>query len=131
MDSQPDWLAIVFAALLNFGIGYVWYSKWLFKDMWQKLAQKKEKDLRRGYLPIVWSFCISLVIAFFLDFFERHLAITTVSDGMLLAFFLWLGFTVTTQISSVIWMKKPWKLFAIHAGCRLLGYLVMGGVLGS
>ena len=131
MDTQSDWIVIVIAAILNMVVGFFWYSKWLFGTVWMKLVDKKEKDLRFKKRALIWSFVVSLIVAFFLDFFARHLGVTTVSDGMFLAFCFWLGFVATTQISSVIWCRKPWKLFAINAGCRLLAYLVMGGVIGS
>ena len=131
MDSSPDWVVIVIAALLNMGIGFVWYSKWLFGPTWMKLAEVKGKKAKTDKLAIFWGFVVALVIAYFLELFARNLAITTVSDGMFLGFCAWLGFVATTQISCVIWHRKPWQLFAINTGCKLLTFLVMGGVIGS
>lgn len=132
MDSfQTDWLVVFIAAILNMVIGFVWYSKWLFGRAWQKLADLKEKDLKMKKGHLVYAFIISLVIAYFLSFFEGHLGVTNVSDGMFVGFLLWLGFVTTTQVSSVLWCKKPFKLFAINTGCKLLSYLVMSGIIGA
>ena len=126
-----DWLVILIAAVLNLAIGFIWYSKWLFGPVWHKLSGIKEKDCKMNSMAFVWSFLVALVIAFFLDMFEAHLGVITVSDGMFVGFSIWLGFVATTHISSVIWGKKPFKLFAIHTGRDLLSLLVMGGVIGA
>lgn len=130
MDSA-DWIAIVIAAILNMAIGFAWYSKWMFGTQWMKLCDMKEKRAKANKGVILWACVVSLVIAFFLDYFERQLGITTVSDGMYFGFCIWLGFVATTQIASVLWCKKPWKLFAINTGCKLLSFLVMSGVIGA
>ena len=83
-----DWLGIVIAAILNMVIGFFWYSKWLFGPVWLKLCDMKERELKmkKNARPLVYAFIVSLVIAFFLAFFEMHLGITNVSDGMYLGF---------------------------------------------
>jgi len=50
---------------------------------------------------------------------------------MFVGFCVWLGFVVTTQISSVIWGKMPFQLFLINTGAKLLSFLVMGGIIGA
>ena len=112
-------------------IGFFWYSKWLFGATWLKLKRMSEKETRGDYRAILYGFAVSLLIAFFLDFFEGYLGVTTVTDGMFVGFCFWLGFVATTQISSVIWGKAPYQLFLLDTGCKLLSYLVMGGVIGA
>jgi hypothetical protein len=131
MDSfQTDWILVVIAAVLNMVIGFVWYSKWLFGPDWIKLTPMKGKPKMES-ASIIYGFIVSLVIAYFISFFEGHLGITNVTDGIYLGFLLWLGFVATTQISSVSWNKEPWKLFMINCGCKLLSFLVMGGIIGA
>jgi hypothetical protein len=131
MDNiQIDLMTVVIAAALNMIIGYLWYSKWLFGSLHAKLCPTTRKDCcDKGCL--FYTAIVSLVIAYFLAFFEAYLGITTATDGMFVGFCIWLGFVATTQISSVIWGKKSLKLFAIRAGGTLASYLVMSGVIGS
>ena len=96
-----------------------------------KLADVKGKKVKTDKLAIFWGFVVALVIAYFLELFERNLAITTVSDGMFLGYCIGLVVVDTTQIYCVIWHRKPSQLFAINTGCKLLTFLVMGGVIGS
>ena len=128
---QTDWLVIFIAAILNMALGFLWYSKWLFGHAWKKLREMKEKDIKFSIKPVLWNFIVSLLIAYFLSFFEGHLGITTVTDGMFVGFLIWLGFVATTQISSVLWCKMPLKLFAIDTGYKLLSLLVMSGIIGA
>lgn len=131
MEFSADWVAIVIAAICNMAIGFIWYSKWLFRDTWLKLIGMKAKEVKGDSKTILSGAIVALLIAYFLEFFERHLGITTVSDGMFLGFCVWLGFVATTQVCSVIWCRKPWKLFFIDTGCKLLSFLVMSGVIGA
>ncbi len=130
MDNvQIDLLTVLVAAVLNMVIGFFWYSKWLFGPTWMKLRKVKEE---KGKIAnMIYAFIVSLVIAYFLGFFEAYLQVTTVTDGMFVGFCLWLGFVATTQISGYIWCEKPLKLFFINTGCKLLSFLVMSGVIGA
>lgn len=132
MDAyHTDWLMVFVAAILNMVISYFWFSKWLFGPAWHKLCDLKEKDKKCKKGCIAKEFVVSLVIAYFLSFFEANLGVTTVTDGMLVGFCIWLGFVATTQISSIIYCKKPFKLFAIKTGYKLVSFLVMSGVIGA
>src|SRR5690606_35378444 len=132
MSSVPvSLVSVIIAAALNLLIGYLWYSKWLFGPMWNKMCNHSKKEMCCDSSSIVYSAIVSLIIAYFIAFFQAHLGIATVVDGAMVGFFLWLGFVATTQISSVIWCRKPLKLFLLNTGAKLCAYLVMGGVLGK
>lgn len=131
MDSvQIDLLTVIIAAILNMIIGYFWYSKWLFGAAWAKL---NGVSMNGGHskMAVLYGFITSLVIAYFLAFFEAYMGVTTVTDGMFVGFCAWLGFAATTQISAVIWAHRPFKAFLLDTGCKLLSLLVMGGVIGA
>ena len=130
MDAiQTDWLVIFIAAVVNMFIGFVWYSKWLFGPMWSKLNEIKAKKMKKRTL--FFSFLVSLVIAYFLSFFEGHLGITDVSDAMFVGFLIWLGFVLTAEVSAVLWGKKKPKVFLIDSGYKLLSFLTMSGIIGA
>lgn len=128
---QLEILPIVIAAALNMVVGYAWYSPWLFGKEWIRLAGVSQDEMKKRKWAPLAGFACSLVIAFFLSFFQNIGAISNVSDGMLFSGLLWLGFSGTSQISGVIWVGHPFKLFLLNAGGSLLGYLVMGGFIAS
>lgn len=125
---QIDWVVVVIAAIVNMIIGYVWYSKWLFGSFWHKFSKADSKHKKQ---TVVYAFFVSLFLAYFLARFEALLGVTNATDGMLAGFYLWLGFSLTTEISPLIWDKQPVRVFLLHAGHKLLAYLVMGGLIGS
>lgn len=130
-EIQIDWLAVFVAAFMNIIINVFWYSKWLFRKEWMQLSSVTGKEMGKNKYGPLYAVVLSLLLAFFLAFFEAHLSITTVSDGVFVGFCAWLGFSFTTDISSVIWSQKPFRLFLINSGCRLLSFLVMGGIIGA
>jgi hypothetical protein len=131
-DVQIDLLTVFIAAILNMIIGFFWYSKWIFGPMWMKqVKSSKTKGDDSKWTSQLYAFLVSLVIAYFLAFFEAFLGVTTVTDGMFVGFCLWLGFVATTQIAPVIWNKEPLRYFFLHTGCKLLSFLCMSGVIGA
>jgi hypothetical protein len=128
-EIQIDLVTVFVAAALNMLIGFLWYSKWLFGPTWMKLRKIKTEEFNKKSL--LYGFIASLVIAYFLAFFEAALGVTTVTDGMFVSFCMWLGFVASTQISAVIWNQAPFRLFLLDTGFRLLSFLVMGGIIGA
>jgi hypothetical protein len=132
MDNiQIDYVTVVVAAALNMLIGYFWYSKWLFGKECAKLCQHAKKEHCMDKTSLFYTAIVSLVTAYFLAFFLSYIGVTTVTDGMFIGFCIWLGFVATTQSASVIWCKRPFKLFVINTAGKLLSYLVMSGVIGA
>ena len=130
INATPDWIGILIAAVLYLVIGAIWYSDFLFGPLSKELSFQEKGD-NRGVLSLFAQFLLAWVTAFFIDFFQRHLLITTVSDGMFVAFCFWLGFVAPSQLSSLLWGRGSWKRFMIHGGYRLLSYLAMGGLIAS
>lgn len=121
-----DYLSIAIAAVLYVLIHFCWYSPWLFRSVCMELDKAQVRSL--GMFVNLLMGCI---VAFFLAFFEGYLNVTSVADGMFVAFCVWLGFVATTQFSPVIWHKTSIRLFFVHTGVKLLSYLVMGGIIGA
>jgi len=133
MDFAIDFYAVGIAAVLYTIIFAVWYSKWLFGATWVRLNGLTESQLRKNVLwkRLGWNFLLGLCFAYFLAFFDASLQVTSVGDAMLSALTLWIGFVLPTQLFSVIWYRKPVRLFWIDAGYLLLSLLVMGGIIGA
>ena len=124
INPHIDLLSVLLAAIVNVAIGFVWYSRWLFKEKTELEPVNKKRAM-------LYGFGIALLTAYILAFFEVFLGVTTVTDGMFVGALAWLGFVATTQISAVVWGKMHFKKFLVHSGCQLLAYLAMGGILGA
>jgi hypothetical protein len=77
----------------------------------------------------VVMFISVLITAFVLSMIIRMKEGVTMTDGLLISASIWLGFTATVQLGSVLWEKKSVQLFLLNAGHSLVSYLVMGAIL--
>jgi hypothetical protein len=131
-NVQVDLLTVLIAALLSMVIGFFWYSKWLFGPTWMKENRiREDEEHHRSRMSIVYAFLVALVTAYFLAMLEGCMGVTTVTDGMFIGFITWLGFVVTTQLSTVIWGKTTFRGFVVDTCYKLLSFLVMSGVIGA
>lgn len=132
MDIKLDLLSVLIAAVMYTIVFLFWYSKWLFGTIWTKILGVKEVDLKKNKgMRLFWNFILGLIISYFMAFFDAYLNVTSVADGMFVAFCIWLGFVVPTLLFPVIWYRKASQLFFIEAGAKLLALLGMGGIIGA
>jgi hypothetical protein len=130
------YIAIVIAAIIQFIIGAVWYS-FIFGKLWGKihgfdaLPKEVQQQMMKKMGPFyALQFFVTIVTTFVLALFIAGLPEWN-SYGI--AFHLWLGFVVPTQISAVIfggtegkWMVKK---IAVQAGASLVCLMAAVGVL--
>lgn len=127
---------IVLAAASQFAIGMVWYSPLLFGNLWMKLA-KMEPDpkkpmsetQKRMMQALATNFIMSLITAYVLAHFIILFGITTVQSGMILAFWVWVGFYATTALGDHMYSKNSPKLLLINSGYRAISIATMCAIL--
>lgn len=128
-----NYLAVITAAVLG-GIvmGFIWYGP-LFGKQWMRLMgidQKKMEEMKKGMSKTYGiSFVASLIMAYVLAHFVAYTQATTMSQGLQVGFWAWLGFVATTMLASVLYGKKSWQLYKLDAGYQLASLLVMGVIL--
>ena len=123
------WVVLV-AAVVKFMLGGLWYSA-LFRKAWLKELGFKPKDMKKGMggRSMAIEFVGNLIMAYVLAYAIRYSGAHGIVDGLIAAFFNWLGFVAVVQIHSVIFEMKSWKLFFINTGFQLVGMLLMGVIL--
>jgi hypothetical protein len=133
---EVNLLAVLVAALSTMVVGFLWYSPLLFARPWVVLMgydpedKSKLEEMRKGAgKSYAISFIASLVSAFVLGKIVDITSVNTVLYGMKIGFAMWLGFVTTVQLTSVLFAKQPFKLYAINTGYQLVCYLVMGAIL--
>ena len=129
-----NYISVLVAAIASFVIGALWYSPMLFGKMWMKLSNVTDKEMKKAKQKgmsknFVFQFLASLVMAYVLAHFVQYTESSTISDGMLAGFWIWLGFIATVMIGMVLWEGKPWKLYFVKAGHELFALAVMGAIL--
>jgi hypothetical protein len=126
--STLNYWAVLLAALSMFMVGGIWYSGPLSK-VWLRETGLKGKDLQSGVaLSFGGTFLLSLLAAFILAMF-----IGTEADAYFGAFAgLMVGVWIATALgTNYLYERKSLTLFLINAGYNLIGFTVMGAVLGQ
>ncbi|MEK7632147.1 MAG: DUF1761 domain-containing protein [Patescibacteria group bacterium] len=132
--TMPDvnFVHVLVAGLVAMVLGGLWYSKILFGKSWMLLAgineEAAKKEAPMAYLKM---FITALVAAYVLAVFVGFAGAATFAEGAIVGFWLWLGFIFTVTMSSVIFEKRPWKLWLINNGYQVILLVISGGLLAA
>lgn len=133
-----NYFAILIASVLQFLVGFVWYTP-LFGKLWGKmhgfdLVPKEQQDkMMKSMGPLLAvQFMSTVVTTVVLALFIGGLQSLSWNPYGI-AFFMWLGFVVPTQIAAVIFggTKPEWvvKKILVMAGASLICLMVAAAVL--
>lgn len=125
-----EWLPTIIGAVLAMVLGFLWYSPFLFGKTWMKLSgitQKDMEDAKKKGMQVVYlvSTLASIIMAALYGVLLNSLEVVSLSGAVFLAILIWLGFIATTMITSVLYDKKPFKLFLINSGYQLASLVVI------
>lgn len=130
---QINYLAAIVAAVVAFGLGWLWYSPMLFGKLWvaangytPEKIQAMQKGATRAYGV---SFACFLVMAVMLAVLIRITHITAVPAGGKLGVLCWLGFVATTGLTANVYSDKPMKAWILDAGYQLVYLVVMALII--
>jgi len=127
---QPSTEAILMAAAIHVLIGAVWYSPLFFGKLWQELAGKSERELKRyqesGYRA---TFISALIMAYVLSHMISYTKALTWPQGASAGFWLWMGFVFATQLPSAFFLNRPKLLLILDTGYYLVSLVFMGALL--
>ncbi|PIT92162.1 MAG: DUF1761 domain-containing protein [Candidatus Harrisonbacteria bacterium CG10_big_fil_rev_8_21_14_0_10_42_17] len=133
-----NYWSILAAAIANMIVGMLWYGP-LFGKQWKKLMGFSNDDMKKMKMTPMQAMIGGLITSLIMAYVLAHSAFMwnlffagSVSDFMFalqLAVWIWLGFVATTQISSVLWEGRPWKLFFLNASNTLVSLIAMAMIL--
>lgn len=123
----PGIVPVLVAAVAAMILGFLWYSPVLFGKQWMKLmgitqdSKKKEGMVKTMGI----SFLTEIIMAIVLGSLLMTSMVDSLTNALVFAFMIWLGFIATTMINTVLFDKKPFNLFLINSGYQLGSLLVM------
>ena len=125
--------AVIVAALAHFVLGGLWYSL-LFANKFIQLmgwttAQINELENQSHTKDYIAAFASSLILVYILAHFVQYTKAKSALDGLQTAFWLWLGFVVTTQIATVIFEGRKPGLYLLNIGYQFVACAVAGIIL--
>ena len=138
--AEINFLAVLIAAVAYMALGMAWYGplmgkKWIKAMGWgpEKVEEMKQKG-GMGKIYAV-SFAAAILMAYGLAYvlwgFSQATGSTSIMDGIVGGFWMWLSFVVTTNIASVLWEGRSKMVYKINMLYNLIGLLVMGAVIAS
>ena len=126
-----NYFAVVVAAVAGFLLGWGWYS--VFGKVWMAGLGKNKEDCDKPMplVPLVIAAVACLVLAYMLAGLMGHLANVTIRGGVISAFFVWIGFVLTTVATNHAFEGMKPVVTAIDAGHWLAVLVLMGAIIGA
>jgi hypothetical protein len=129
---KTNYAAVFVSALAYWILGALWYGL-LFSKPWMALENISMESAKamNPVLPYVVTFALNLLIAFVLAQICIWRSANTAARGAALGIFLWIGFVGPVTFTTYMYEMRPMQLFAINEFYPLVGFCLMGGILGA
>lgn len=129
---KTNYVAVFVSALAYWVLGAVWYAA-LFVKPWMALEQMTADKAAsmNPVLPYIITFVLNLLIAFVLAQICMWRGANTAARGAALGILLWIGFVGPVTFTTYMYEMRPMQLFAINEFYPLVGFCLMGAILGA
>ncbi len=112
-----NYLLIAVATVAQFILGAVWYSPLMFGKWWMQImdvTKLSEAELKKMQKEMAPFYALQLFLTFFFTVSFANLIpyVSSLFSNYHIAFWIWIGFIVPTQIGSVIWANTKKKFWA-------------------
>jgi len=142
INGHVNYIAVLVAAIASMGIGFAWFSKSLFGNLWMKIIGQDGLDklaveqMQKAVKPyFIVTFLATLITSAVLARIIVWLGLTSTGGGISTGFWIWLGFALPYAFTDAVFSGKDksrmWPLFLIQAGYRFVNLLIAGAILGT
>jgi Protein of unknown function (DUF1761) len=131
MEIPVNYLAVVVAAAVAFAFSWLWYAALSAISMKSSGRKKETEAWKVGPVPYVIAAIAYLLMAWMLAGLMGHLANVTVKGGVTAAFFVWVGFALTTTIVNQSFQGRQPMVTLIDVGNWLGVLALMGAIIGA
>ncbi len=134
-DPTLNLVPVVIAGVINMVLGALWYSPLVVGKLWMRSMGKTDEELKQEFSSTSMAFTYivntvaSLLFAYVLAHLIKFSQINTFSQGVMIGFWVWLGFVVTTVIPGYMYESKPKMLYFLFIIYQLISITLMGGFL--
>ena len=134
---QPNWLAIILAALIPMIVGFIYYHKKVFGQAWMDSLGLKEEDLNKGNMGIIFG--VSLLMSFLLSMFILANVDGPLQEGAFDSFKhgafhgMLIGITVAMPVlvTNGLFERKNFKNLAINTLYWIITITLMAGTIDA
>jgi hypothetical protein len=131
MNTAAFLTSVLFASVVHFLLGFLWYSPLLFGPDHKKLMKKAPKKKVSPAVAHTVAFITIFIAVYVLAILLYTSRIAGASNGALIGFVVGLAFMATTLFSEALYTSQPPKLFLINVAYRVVGLTLAGAVLAS
>jgi Protein of unknown function (DUF1761) len=126
--------AVVVSGIVFWLIQAGWYT--VFGQKWidaigMTPEQVAEAKAHPSPVPYITALVANLVIAYVISMVMLYTGEASPKRGALTGFVMWMGFVATVLATEYSFEQRPFSLFAIDAGCTLVGMIVAGAIVGA
>jgi hypothetical protein len=132
-----NFIAVTVAAVAAFILGFLFHGP-LLGSVWMKLADvhptgnEKFSDMVPQLLKNLLANFVTasgLAVLYLFASTSTYLGGTGIWRGVICAFWIWLGFLVTSSSIEVIWMGRKVQLWLFERACSFVVMAVMGAII--
>ena len=130
--SSVNWIALIVAVIAGMALGFGWYMA-LGKQWMAALGKTRDQITGSGNqaTPFIIAALMQLVMAYFLAVLTVSvMGAVNIGTALQMAFWLWLGFVITSMITNHRYQGSSWSLTLIDGGYMLGVLLVQAVVIG-
>ena len=138
MELQINMMAILVVVVVNFFLGFLWYTP-LFGKAWAKemgmdpnMEADKSAMMKGMAFMVIGNFLFAYVLAHNIAAWQYVPGIPemgVLNNALTTGVFTWIGFYVPGQLGATVWEKNSWKLFSINTGYHLASLIIAALIL--
>lgn len=128
--SDINFLAVLVATVLSFGVGFLWYGP-LFGKRWQKEVGLTDEEMQNANMArifgvaFIFTFVMALVLAMMLSTGAGW------DQGMKLGATVGIGFVATALGVTYLFSRYSTALLLIDAIFHIVVLMIMGAIIGA
>ena len=130
--TKINWAAVIVLVFAHQALGFLWYSPFLFGDVWMDAVGLLPEDLDpSNHALFAAAILASLALNITLAWLFTRLYVGSAVSGMWIAFICWLCFFFLNAASHSAFEGETLSLVMISGGKELFAFLISGAVLGA
>lgn len=134
---QPNWIAVIIAALIPMLMGFIYYHKAVFGKAWMKSLGLTDADMKGGNMAVIFG--VSLLMSFMMSMFllgnvdgpGQEGRYDSFKHGALHGVILGIMIAVPVLVTNGLFERKNFSNLAINALYWIITFALMGGVLDA
>ena len=131
-----NYFAVIVAAVAYMVIGSLWYGP-VFGKIWMGYMNMTPESIKKMPLTVWQAMIGGFVTALLMAYVLAHIIGMSqfvfgdlgIMSGIQSAFWVWLGFVLTTQASSYLWEGKPLGHLILNGANTFVSLMVMASII--